>query len=136
MFLVGRALRTAHGERRWHVAVPAFVAATGWVMAAYFRSPWLALASLAIAQAGMMSMMGPFWSMTTSFLSGAAAAGGIALINTVANVGGFLSPKVMGHLKKSYSGSFASGELTMAATMAIGGILALVVRHDPKADRA
>ena len=49
-----------------------------------------------------MSMMGPFWSLSTSFLSGAGAAGGIALINTVANLGGFLSPNVMGQLKESH----------------------------------
>jgi predicted MFS family arabinose efflux permease len=134
MFVVG-AHSDRKGERRWHVAIPAFVAAAGWWMSAYFRSPWPALVSLAVAQAGMMSMMGPFWSMSTSFLSGAGAAGGIALINTVANVGGVLSPNVMGQLK-SYTGSFSAGELTMAATLAIGGVLALSVRHDPVADRA
>ncbi len=124
-----------HGERRWHVALSAFVAATGWAMSAYFRSPWLALASLAVAQLGMMSMMGPYWSMATSFLSGTAAAGGIALINTVANFGGFLSPAVMGRLKET-TGTFATGEIALAATMAVGGLLALAVRHDPAADRA
>ena len=134
MFLVG-AHSDRRGERRWHVAVPAFVAATGWFFSAYLRSPWPALVSLAVAHAGMMSMMGPFWSMSTSFLSGAGAAGGIALINTVANVGGVLSPNVMGQLK-TYTGSFSAGELTMASTLAMGGVLALSVRHDPAADRA
>lgn len=133
MFLVG-AHSDRRGERRWHVALPAFVAATGWFLSAYFRSPWLALVSLSVAQAGMMSMMGPFWSMSTSFLSGAGAAGGIALINTVANLGGVLSPNVMGQLK-AYTGSFSGGELTMAATLVIGGVLAISVRHDPVADR-
>ncbi len=123
------------GERRWHVALPAFVATTGWCLSAYLRSPTLALISLAVAQAGMMSMMGPFWSLATSFLSGAGAAGGIALINTLANIGGFFSPIVMGQLKTS-TGSFTAGELTMAVTLAMGGLLALSVRHDPSADSA
>ena len=52
-----------------------------------------------LAFLGMMCMMGPYWSLATSFLSGAAAAGGIALINTIANAGGVLSPYVMGWLK-------------------------------------
>ncbi len=122
------------GERRWHVALPAFAAAIGWFLSAYFRTPWPSLLALAVAQAGMMSMMGPFWSMSTSFLSGAAAAGGIALINTLANLGGFLSSNVMGALKER-TGGFAAGELTMALTIAVGGLLALSVRHDPAADR-
>ena len=133
MFFVG-AHSDRTGERRRHVALPAFVAAAGWGLSAYTRSPWVAVVSLAVAQAGMMSMMGPFWSLSTSFLSGAGAAGGIALINTVANVGGVLSPNVMGQLK-AYTGSFSGGELTMAATLVMGGFLALTVRHDPEKDR-
>lgn len=133
MFFVG-AHSDRHGERRWHVAMPAFGAAVGWALSTYFRSPWLALASLAVAQMGMMSMMGPYWSMATSFLSGTAAAGGIALINTVANFGGFLAPTLMGRLEGP-PGVFTAGQLMLAATMAAGGALALIVRHDPAADR-
>lgn len=124
------------GERRWHVAGAAAFAAAGWgLSAASPHSPWLTVAGLTMAQMGMMSMMGPFWSLATSFLSGTAAAGGIALINTVANFGGFLSPNILGYLKEA-SGNFTSGQATMAATMAAGGVLALCVRHQPAADRA
>ena len=69
----------------------------GWAMSACSSRRGWCLLALALAQAGMMSMMGPFWSLPTSFLSGTAAAGGIALINSVANLGGVLSPNVMGH---------------------------------------
>ena len=99
------------------------------------RSPWLVLLSLTVAQVGMMGMMGPFWSMATSFLSGTAAAGGIALINTVANIGGFLSPNLMGQLKEA-SGTFSTGQTAMALTLLTGGVLALCVRHDPRLERA
>lgn len=133
MFLVG-AHSDHTGERRWHVAVSAFVAASGWFLSAYLESPWLVLVALTLAQVGMMSMMGPFWSMATSFLSGAGAAGGIAVINTVANLGGFVAPNIFGTLKDR-SGDFSGGELAMAATLLIGGVLALVVRHDRAAGR-
>ena len=133
MFFVG-AHSDRHGERRRHIASCATVAAIGWASSTYFRSPWLALASLAVAQMGMMSMMGPYWSMATSFLSGTAAAGGIALINTVANFGGFLAPTLMGRLEGP-KGVFTAGQLMLAGTMAAGAILALIIRHDPAADR-
>jgi MFS transporter, ACS family, tartrate transporter len=134
MFLVG-AHSDLRGERRWHVALSAFVSATGWFLSASLTSPWLVLISLMFAQAGMMSMMGPFWSLATSFLSGAGAAGGIAVINTVANLGGFVAPNIFGRLKEA-TGSFSGGSYAMALTLLIGGVLALIVRHDPRADRA
>ena len=135
MFLVGyHSDRT--GERRWHVAVPALFAATGWGLAAYFQhSPWIAVGALMMAQMGMMSMMGPYWSMATSFLSGTAAAGGIALINTIANFGGYLSADLLGYLRDR-SGNYSTGETMLAVTMAAGAALALCVRHRPQADRA
>ena len=129
MFLVG-AHSDRSDERRWHVALPAFLAAAGWGLSVYFRSPWPALLALALAHAGMMSMMGPFWSLATSFLSGAGAAGGIALINTVANLGGVLSPVVISQLKER-TGTFTSGQLVMAVTLAMGGVVALCVRLGP-----
>src|SRR5262245_58743659 len=92
MFLIGRhSDRT--GERRWHLAACALLAAAGWGLSAILRSPWLVLLAMTMAQAGMISMIGPFWSLSTSFMSGVGAVGGIALINTIANTGGaFSSP--------------------------------------------
>jgi MFS family permease len=129
MVLVG--LHSDHtGERRWHVAVPAFVAAVGWVLSAYCQSPWLTLLALAVAAAGMYSMLAPFWSLPTSFLSGAAAAGGIALINSVGNLGGFIAPNVIGQVKEA-TNSFTGGMIAMAVVLFLGSVLALCVRHDP-----
>jgi ACS family tartrate transporter-like MFS transporter len=122
------------GERRWHVAVPAFVGATGWLVVALANSPGLALAGLALSQLGMMSMLAPFWSLPTSFLSGTAAAGGIAFINSVGNLGGFVGPNLIGMLENEWD-SFTPGLLCLAGVLAFGGILAIFARHDPGAEK-
>ncbi len=123
------------GERRWHLAGASLLGAIGWALSAYLQPPWLVLMSLTLAFLGMMSMMGPYWSLATSFLSGTAAAGGIALINTIANAGGVLSPYLMGWLK-TVTGSFTAGQFMLALTLVAGSILALCIRHDPAAERA
>lgn len=114
------------GERREHVALSAFLAAAGWLLSIFADSPWLALAGFCLAQTGMMSMLPTFWTLPTAFLGGAAAAGGIALINSVANVGGLLGPTILGQY----------GLHAMAITLFLGGMLALCVRHDPTLDRS
>jgi ACS family tartrate transporter-like MFS transporter len=127
--IVGMTLVGTHsdrtGERRGHVAFSAFLAAAGWTLSVFASDSWLWLAGLCLAQLGMMSMLPPFWALPTSFLSGAAAAGGIALINSVANLGGLLGPSILGY--------FGLG--AMAITLCAGGILALCARHDPTLDR-
>jgi hypothetical protein len=133
MFLIGRhSDRT--GERRWHLALCALAAAVGWWLSATLADPWLVLLALTAAQAGMISMIGPFWSLSTSFLSGIGAVGGIALINTIANTGGAFSSPLMSRLEMA-SGSFAAGQMVLAVTMLVGAGIALVIRHDPAADR-
>jgi ACS family tartrate transporter-like MFS transporter len=134
MFLIGRhSDRT--GERRWHLAACALLAAAGWAIGATSRSPWIVLLALTMAQVGMISMIGPFWSLTTSFLSGVGAVGGIALINTIANTGGAFSSPLMSWLEKA-TGSFAAGQMVLAVTMLAGAGIALIVRHDPASDQA
>ncbi len=86
------------GERRLHLAGAALAAAVGWGLVAWGPTPVVALVGLCIAQAGMMSMLPVFWTLPSAFLSGAAAAGGIALINSVANIGGFFGPTILGQL--------------------------------------
>jgi ACS family tartrate transporter-like MFS transporter len=136
--VLGMVLNGAHsdrtGERRWHVALPAFLAAVGWASSAWLESPVASLCALALVQVGTMSMLPVFWALPTSFLSGVAAAGGIALINSVGNLGGFLGPSLLGR-SKTITGSFTTGLLILALTLFLGGALALCVRHDPAADR-
>jgi ACS family tartrate transporter-like MFS transporter len=129
------------GERRLHVAVAASLATMGWAFAALGwsvaqlgASPWLVVAGLALAQVGMMGMLPSFWAIPTAFLSGTAAAGGIALINSVANLGGFVGPYVISELK-AQTGGYTEAMLVMAATLFAGALLALCVRHDPKQDQ-
>lgn len=112
------------GERRGHVAGAAFAAACGWVLLAFAPSPWLAIAALALTSAGMKSMLPTFWALPTTMLSGAAAAGGIALINSVANIGGFLGPFAFGALGEKYE-SFTLAMLIVAAILAGGAVLVL-----------
>jgi ACS family tartrate transporter-like MFS transporter len=117
------------GERRWHVAVPAFLAAAGWVSTAFVQSPILYVLALTLVQVGIMCMLPTFWTLPTALLSGTAAAGGIALINALGNLGGFAGPNLIGQFKQ-LTGSFAPGLVGVALTMCLGGILALCVRHD------
>lgn len=127
--VVGMTLLAAHsdrtGRRRLHVALAAFLAAAGWTLSACTTSPWLGLAGFCLAQTGMLSMLPPFWALPTSFLSGTAAAGGIALINSVANLGGLLGPSILGRF----------GLEAMALTLLAGGLLVGCVRHDATLDR-
>jgi MFS family permease len=126
MFFIGRhSDRT--GERRWHVALAAFGSMFGFLLSAYLKNPWLALAALAVAFAGIKSSIGPFWAMTTTFLSGTAAAGGIALINSVGNLGGFVGPSLVGRIKDRTHSDFAA-LLFLGAALAGMGLLALTVR--------
>ncbi len=105
------------GKRSPFVALASGLAAVGWVIAWKATDPWSALGGLCLAQAGMMSMLPVFWPLPSTFLGGAAAAGGIAFINSVANIGGFYGPTVLG--------KFGLG--TVALIMALGTVLALIV---------
>jgi MFS transporter, ACS family, tartrate transporter len=128
MVLVG-AHSDRTGERRWHVAGSAFLAALGWTLAAVSLSPWFFVFALMVTSAGMKSMLPTFWSLPTSFLSGTAAAGGIALINSVANLGGLLGPTIIGQVEEA-TGAYSYGMATMAVILCAGGALVLFVRHD------
>ncbi len=128
MVVIGRS-SDRRGERRWHVALPAFAAAAGLTIAAISRDPVIALAALSLGAAGIWGTMGPFWSLPPAFLSGAAAAAGIALINSVGNLGGFVGPYLVG-LVRQKSHSFSGGLGAMAAMLALAGCLALALREE------
>jgi ACS family tartrate transporter-like MFS transporter len=119
------------GERRWHLALSACLGAVGWGVSASALQhvPSLVLLGLVLAQLGVMCMLPTFWALPTSFLGGTAAAGGIALINSLANVGGAVGPNVLGQVK-AYTGSFTAGMIAMGVTLLAGAALALCVRHE------
>jgi MFS transporter, ACS family, tartrate transporter len=115
------------GERRWHTAVPAFAGALALTGAAYSTSVGPAILAISVAVLGVFSMVGPFWAMPTGLLSGAAAAAGIAFINSVGNLGGFVGPYVIG-LVHSSTGQFKGGLLLISGALAVSGAIALMVR--------
>ncbi|MEN3338399.1 MAG: hypothetical protein V7647_2075 [Acidobacteriota bacterium] len=130
MLLVGR-YSDRTGERRRVVAAAAISSAVGFGLSAYFTNPYLALASLALAFAGIKSTIGPFWALTTAFLTGPAAAGGIALINSVGNLGGFAGPYVVG-MTKDRTGSNLLALLFLGTALLCMGLLALTLRAVPR----
>jgi MFS family permease len=114
------------GERRWHVAIPAFVAAIGWAALPSVQSSVpLSMLMLTLATAGTLSLTGPFWTLPSTFLSGKAAAGGIALLSTFAGMGSVFSPMLVGWLS-STTGSLAMGQYYFAALMLFGAVTLLV----------
>lgn len=115
------------GERRWHTAAPAFAGAIALGFAAHTISVGPAIVLISVAVLGVFSMMGPFWSMPTALLSGTAAAAGIALINSVGNLGGFFGPYIIGVVRTS-TGQFQGGLLMVAGALAVSGALALTVK--------
>ena len=99
------------GERRWHVALSALAGATGFALAALApTSLTLSLAAMSLAAMGVWGTLGPFWALPTAFLTGRAAAGGVALVNSVANIGGFVGPTLMGYMRDA-TGTFAAGSV-------------------------
>lgn len=110
------------GERRLHTGLSALVAAVCLAGAAFSTSLLPLLVIMTVAASAQWSMLGPFWAMPSSMLQGAAAATGIAFINSVGNLGGFFGPKMLGKL------GFKSGLLVVALTIGIGGVMALLVR--------
>jgi ACS family tartrate transporter-like MFS transporter len=123
MVLVGRH-SDATAERRWHVAGVALAGAAGFILSAMTKSPPLALAAISIAAFGIFSAMPVFWAMPTAVLTGTGAAAGIALINSIGNLGGFLGPYGIGLMRTATHG-FSAGLIALAAALAAGGLLAL-----------
>jgi MFS transporter, ACS family, tartrate transporter len=127
MVLVGRhSDRT--GERKVHLAACALTGALGLVIAAFAeRDVVMIVVALAICQLGQRSVQGVFWAIPPMFLGGMAAAAGIALINSIGNLGGFVGPWVMGWLRGA-SGSYSAGLLVLAGALVVEAALVLSLR--------
>jgi nitrate/nitrite transporter NarK len=111
------------GERRWHTAVAALAGAVGLIIATvYSDSTPIALAALSVATAGILSTFPIFWSLPTALLGGTAAAAGIALINSVGNLAGFVAPYLVGAIRDATS-STASGMVLIAVSLLFGALL-------------
>ncbi|CAN7231071.1 putative metabolite transport protein NicT [compost metagenome] len=115
------------GERRWHIALPALAGSLGLLLSVQWHNDTtLAMVALTLATIGILTTLPLFWSLPTSFLAGTGAAAGIALINSLGNLAGFLSPYAVGWLK-DLTHSTDSGMYLLAACLVVGAALTLSV---------
>jgi MFS transporter, ACS family, tartrate transporter len=130
---IGMIVVAAHsdrtGERRRHVAACGVLAAIGLASASLAPSPTVAFAALSVAAVGLYAFTPPFWSLPTAVLRGDGAAAGIALINSVGNLGGFIGPYVMGWMR-DVSGDFLPGLRVLATAAVISGLVVMSFRAD------
>ncbi len=114
-------------ERRWHAAAPAILGGVALLVVGRVTSPALSIALLALMAIGVDSFFGPFWSLPSKFLTGVAAASGIALINSVGNLGGFVGPYVIGAVSKR-TGNTSLGLAFVGGSMIVSAMLVLLLK--------
>ncbi|MBD8554565.1 MFS transporter [Rhizobium sp. CFBP 8762] len=120
------------GERTWHVVGACMLAAAGLAFATGATTIVTVLIALTLVNIGVSCAKPPLWSMPTLFLSGPAAAAGIATINSIGNLGGFVGPSMIGWIK-DLTGSFAGGLYFVAGLLVFSSILTLILaRSGPK----
>jgi ACS family tartrate transporter-like MFS transporter len=113
-------------ERTWHVVIACLVAAAGLALAGVSSTVVSVIAALTLVNVGVSSAKPPLWSMPTLFLSGPAAAAGIATINSIGNLGGFVGPAMIGWIKQR-TGSFEGGLYFVGGLLTLSAILTLVL---------
>jgi ACS family tartrate transporter-like MFS transporter len=120
------------GERRWNLFASCLVAGIGLIVAGRFIGlPW-GVVGMSIAAVGLYGSKGPFWSMPSMFLTGTAAASGIAWINSLGNLGGFFGPSMVGWARE-LSGSYAGGLYALAVCALGSAIISLFWLRIPRA---
>ncbi|MBN3756184.1 MFS transporter [Paraburkholderia sp. Tr-20389] len=122
LFLWSRSA-TKHGVRAWHIGIPALVGALSIPLALFMKSPATSVAVITITACAIFSALPNFWALPARFLSGAAAAAGIALINTIGNLAGFVAPYVTGALKDA-TGSYHAPMFVVGVFMLLSAVLA------------
>lgn len=115
-------------EYVWHTVVVAIIAALALLVAGASSSDMLTLLAIAIATAAVYATLSPFWIIPPGFLMGTAAAGGMALINSVGNLGGFVGPYLMGYLLET-TGSYSAGMSALAIGLVLAAILIVVLQR-------
>jgi MFS transporter, ACS family, tartrate transporter len=134
MFLVGNH-SDKKNERRWHVAACLTTSAIAMIISSYIANTNIVLAFvfLTIALCGAFGAYSPFWAIPPSFLTGAAAGGAIALINSIGNLGGFFGPYIVGYIKDA-TGSFNASMIFLGVSMIIGScVILFLVKQSGKA---
>lgn len=115
------------GEKKWHGAVPVFMGAVGMCAGAFIQDPLINFMFVCVTAIGVFGAFGVWWSYPTSFLSGAAAAGAVGLINSFGNIGGYLGPYLIGFIK-DLTGSFQWAYVYLAFSLALSGVLMLTLK--------
>jgi MFS transporter, ACS family, tartrate transporter len=121
----------ATGERVWHIAIPAFAGSAALIAGTQVTTMVPAIVLLTVAAAGIFTSMPLFWTLPTALLTGTAAAGGIALINAIGNVGGFIGPYLVGWMK-GQGFSSAAAVSSLASFAIVAGLLVLYLGHDSR----
>lgn len=114
------------GERTWHVVIACLVAAAGLALAGGAASVVAVIAALSLVNVGISAAKPPLWAMPTMFLSGSAAAVGIATINSIGNLGGFVGPWAIGWIKDQ-TGSFTGGLIFVSGLLLLSAVVTLIV---------
>ncbi|WP_277182652.1 MFS transporter [Caballeronia sp. BR00000012568055] len=121
-------------ERTWHVVIPCALACIGFIFAGQASTALFVVLALIVVNVGISAAKAPLWAMPSMFLSGAGAAAGIAMINSIGNLGGFVGPFAIGWLKNA-TGSYAAGLYVVGATLAMSAIITLMLSRKARQER-
>ena len=117
------------GEKRWHIAIAMLIGAVGLAGAPFITNPLLSLVFITLVAVGVNSAMGIWWSVPTTFLSGAAAAGATAMINSLANLGGYFGPYMLGFVK-TQTGTTDLGYFILSGGLVISAVLMVTMKQN------
>ena len=123
------------GERHRHAVIAFAVAGAGMIAAAALPNPYLRMIAISFGALGTFATIPVFWSLPTAFLSGAAAAAGIAVINALGNIAGFAAPYAIGYLR-DLTGSFSAGLMAIGLSALLSAGIVLLMRHAPSTQAA
>jgi MFS transporter, ACS family, tartrate transporter len=136
---VGMILWSRHsdrtGERKFHAVIPLAVIVVGLGAASVIADPVIKMAFLCLAGFGFFAVLPVFWTLPTAFLSGTAAAAGIAAVNSIGNLGGYFGPQIFGLLRDRSGGDLAS-LVFLAGCALVGIVIVLVLGHNPALEHA
>jgi ACS family tartrate transporter-like MFS transporter len=119
-------------ERRYHAAIPALMGGVGLLLLGTTRSPAYSVTLLTLLAVGIYSFYGPFWALPSEFLTGYSAAAGIALVNCVGNLGGFIGPYMIGAIAMR-TGNLYAGLALAGIPSFLSAILVLLLPRNPRA---
>lgn len=120
------------GERVWHVAIPLLLTGGGFIIASVTSSNLVALLALGVSMIGPLMFLGPFWSFSSEFLGGRAAAGAIAFVSSLGSLGSFFGPSIVGVLRE-WTGQFETAMIMLALLLAVSVAIMLALGRAIKA---